>query len=228
MQYCCSTPVASGVGNISADPQLVDASHLALNSPCRNAGTPSASYGTDLDGESWSNPPSIGCDELVQGDLTGLLSVAVLAAWPEVAAGGSLPLTGQVTGRAARVEWSFGDGITASNTSYLTSHTWTNPGDYTVVFSAFNTDNPGGVATNLLIHVVPLQPPLLSVDRLSGLFNLRFEGQAGVTYVVEQTTNLVAPVIWQTVKVLTGTGGIVQVADPGATNGSRFYRTRTQ
>src|SRR5207249_2729235 len=125
MQYCCSTPPAPGLGNISNDPQLMDGAHIGDASPCRGAGTISAAAGTDLDGQSWSNPPSIGCDEVLDSDFAGPIVVGLTTAWPEVAVRGSMPLQGQITGRAARIEWSFGDGAVVTNGSRLVWYTWT-------------------------------------------------------------------------------------------------------
>src|SRR5262249_20674354 len=76
LNYCCTTPLpASGVGNISADPQLASASHLSVDSPCRSAGCSAYATGTDIDGEPWASPPSIGCDEYHAAELTGSLTV---------------------------------------------------------------------------------------------------------------------------------------------------------
>ena len=72
-------------------------------------------------------------------------------AWPDVAVRGSMPLVGQITGRAARVEWSFGDGGVLTNGSSTVWYSWTNAGDYIVTFTAFNADHPIGVSTNLLV-----------------------------------------------------------------------------
>ena len=226
-QRSCTTPLPGGAGNISADPQLLDAYHLAVTSPCRGAGTNTAS-GVDLDGEPWANPPSMGCDEVWEAALTGPLAVTARAAWPVVAAKGALPLTGSVTGRATRVGWDFGDGTVLTNASLLnTTHIWTNPGNYTVTFTAFNTDYPDGISTNLTVQVVPLVTPTLMAGGLSGTnFTLSFPGQPGLTYVVQQTTNLAPPVAWTTVSTLTSTGQVMQVLDSRATNAMQFYRAQ--
>jgi hypothetical protein len=224
---CCTTQEA--VFSIAADPQLVDGVHLAVTSPCRGAGWAAYTYGTDIDGESWASPHSIGCDEVWEAAIAGPLSVGLSSQLPMVAERGYMPLCGTVTGRASRLGWSFGDGSILTNGSYLnTSYAWTNAGDYTVTFTAFNTDNPAGVSTNLVVHVIPWTPPVLSFGGLSGTnFTLNFPGQPGVIYIVEQTTNLAPPVVWRTVATLSSTGDLVQVTDTKATNAARFYRVRT-
>jgi len=64
LTYCDADPLAAGAGNIDANPQLLtDGIHLASTSPCIGAGTTAVVSGTDIDGQSWNNPPSIGCDE---------------------------------------------------------------------------------------------------------------------------------------------------------------------
>jgi len=221
-QYCCTTPSAPGLGNISSDPQLMDESHIGENSPCRGAGI-LPSIGTDLDGQTWSNPPSIGCDEVLESDFSGALTVDLTTPWPEVAARGILPLSGQTRGRAARVEWSFGDGTVATNLSGFTTHAWTNPGDYPVTFTAFNTDNPTGVTTNLIVHVIPLAAPSLVAGLTGSNFHFSFSGQPGVSYLIEQATNLSFPISWQSFGVVSGTGTL-QVLVSAPTNAIRFYR----
>jgi len=84
--YCCTAPtpfqqsMPSGTGNLNVSPQFLDWFHLAASSPCRGAGSALYSSGTDLDGEAWTNPPSMGCDE-----------VSVLISWGRCRSMSSLP-----------------------------------------------------------------------------------------------------------------------------------------
>lgn len=107
-------------------------------------------------------------------------------------------------------------------------HTWTAVGDYTVTFTAFNTDHPEGVSTRLTLSVVPLISPSISIGSWSNnTFTLSFPSQAGVSYRVERTASLAPPVVWQTVTILFSSGGEEsQITDSTATDAIRFYRVR--
>jgi hypothetical protein len=172
----------------------------------------------------------MGCDEVWEAGLVGPLTLNLRAVWAKVTAGRPTVLVGQVTGRTSRVGWSFGDGSVLTNVSLLTtSYAWTNAGDYTVTFSAYNTDNPAGVSTNVVITVVPLLAPALSTGPVVGnSFNLSFFAQPLVSYIVEQTTNLAPPISWQSVGNVFGQDNTVQITDTSATNTMRFYRVRSQ
>jgi len=232
----CSIPQISlglSSANITNDPIFVDAAfHLSAASPCRGAGSSLYATGTDMDGEAWNNPPSMGADEVYDADFAGALSVAIQSSQTNVLVNHSLALAGLITGRAAGLEWSFGDGIIVTNVSYFTSHLWTNAGDYSVVFTAYNADNPDGVSTNLLVHVFPLDPPWLqpgsfSVSSTNG-FQFQLNGQSSAIYTVQVATNLNPPVVWQNLQTITSTGGVVQVTDANATNVTSFYRVGVQ
>jgi len=237
--YSCTWPLPSGAGNIDANsvnPQLLDQCHIASTSPCRGAGSALYTSGTDLDGEAWANPPSMGCDEVVISNLVGPLSVGLFAYQTNllVSPPGLLYphigyFQGIINGRAASVTWSFGDGPVITNSGAAKSHQWTNTGDYTVVFTAYNNDNPDGVATNTVIHVVlpdvpQLQPPALTTNG----FQFQFAGQLNADYTVQYATNLTPPVDWQTLNTF-GPNFIdlIQINDP-ATNTARFYRVLAQ
>jgi PKD repeat protein len=219
-------------GNITNDPVFADAAyHLSANSPCRGTGSSFCAIGTDLDGEPWNSPPSMGADEVYDADFAGSLAVAIQSSQTTLLVNRSLALTGQITGRAAELAWSFGDGTFVTNVSFFTSHLWTGPGDYNVVFTAYNPDNPGGISTNLPVHVLPLDPPLLqstSLLALSNGFQFQFDGQSNAIYTVQMTTNLAPPVVWADLQTITSTGGVVQIMDANATNATSFYRVGVQ
>jgi sugar lactone lactonase YvrE len=153
LNYCCTTPMpTNGVGNISADPQLASASHLSALSPCIGAGSATYASGTDIDGDAWNNPPSIGCDEYHAGAVTGPLTVAIAADYTKVTTGFPVALTALIAGRTDLSVWNFGDGTVVSNRPYA-SHAWTAPGDYLVALRAFNDSYPGGVSATVTVHV---------------------------------------------------------------------------
>jgi hypothetical protein len=153
LSYCCTTPLPTdGIGNISADPQLTDSAHLSAGSPCRGAGSTDYVSGTDIDGEPWADPPSIGCDEYYP-EASGLLQVTVTADYTNVATGFVVNLTGSILGHANSNRWDLGDGTIASNTLGV-SHAWTNTGDHVVSLSAYNETYPASASATVTIHVV--------------------------------------------------------------------------
>jgi parallel beta-helix repeat protein len=193
LNYCCTTPLpANGVGNISADPRLASASHLSAESPCIGAGSATYASGTDIDGDAWANPPSIGCDEYHAGAVTGPLTVSISADYTNLVKGFPVVLTALIAGRTDLSVWDFGDGSVAVNEPY-TTHTWTAPGAYLVGLWAYNDSYPGGVIATLTIHV-----------------------EEGLHYVSASSANPVAPYSsWAT--AATNIQDAVDVAPPGAT-----------
>ena len=154
LNYCCTTPLpTNGVGNIALDPQLASASHLSADSPCRGAGSAAYATGTDIDGEPWGNPPSIGCDEYHPGAVTGPLTVGLVANYTNVTVGYPVAFTALVEGRTTDSVWEFGDGDVVLNQPYVT-RSWTQPGDYLVALWAFNESHESGVSAELTVHVV--------------------------------------------------------------------------
>ncbi len=149
----CTTPLPSGTGNITNEPALADAQHLSAASPCRGAGDPLYATGTDLDGDPWARPPSMGCDEFVPGGASGPLTVAIQADYTAVATGFTVHFTAQIGGHASASRWDFGDSTIVSNRPYAT-HRWSAAGSYPVVLTAFNDSNPGGIRATTVVSVV--------------------------------------------------------------------------
>jgi hypothetical protein len=154
LQFCCTTPLPSkGIGNTASDPLLAAPWYLSALSPCRGAGSAEYARGTDIDGEAWANPPSIGSDEYHTGSITGALSLGLTATYTNVAIRFSDGLTALIQGRPSWSRWDFGDGTSSTNEPF-TAHAWSGPGDYAVVLTAYNDSLPAGVAATLTIHVV--------------------------------------------------------------------------
>ena len=153
LNYCCTTPMpTAGTGNFAANPQLASITHLSAASPCRGAGIASPVAVTDIDGEPWCAPPSIGCDEYWPGAVTGPLQVALSATYSNVTTDFQVDFTAFIGGRTAMSYWDFGDGTTLTNQPCV-SHIWSRPGDYPVVLTACNESNPEGVRASFAVRV---------------------------------------------------------------------------
>jgi hypothetical protein len=185
--YCCTQPIVGGVGNLAIDPLFTDLFHLASSSPCRSAGTAPYAYGADLDGEDWLTPPSIGCDEVVDSNLVGPLSIIVNSSdGSYLLLNHSASFFAAITGRASAFNWDFGDGTSLTNIGDLATHTWTNTGDYLLTASVFNADHPGGVTAKLLLRVAALaSPQIQSPLLLSNTFAFQFVAQPFVLYSIQ-------------------------------------------
>lgn len=152
--YSCTVPLpATAAGNITNEPVLASAYHLSADSPCRGMGATSHASGVDIDGESWLNPPSMGCDEFIAGFMAGPLIPAVKLDYTNIAVGFTANLTAEITGHPEYSRWDFGDGSVTTNQPY-TSHGWSAPGDYAVVLTVYNSTYPAGVSATGLVHVV--------------------------------------------------------------------------
>ena len=215
LDYCCTTPMpTAGTGNFAANPQLASISHLSAASPCRGAGIAKPAANTDIDGEPWCAPPSVGCDEYWPGAVTGPLQVALSATHSNVTPGFRVDFTAFIGGRTAMSYWDFGDGTTLTNQP-CASHNWSTPGDYSVVLTACNESNPEGVRASSAVQV--RTPPL--------------------HYVTLDSTNPVPPFLsWETAAAdiqsavdATDTAGAVVVVGDGvyATGGRAVAGTMT-
>ncbi|MBN2703262.1 MAG: PKD domain-containing protein [Pontiellaceae bacterium] len=152
--YSCSPDAMHGVnGNITNAPMMVSSSHIAVDSPCRGAGSTNFVSGTDIDAEAWANPPSMGCDE-PSGNLPGgNLSVAILNSGSRAPSGYVLEFIGVVVGNASIYVWDFGDGTRITNSPSV-EHVWAAAGTFDVVLTAYNTDWPEGVAATQNVNIV--------------------------------------------------------------------------
>ncbi len=191
LDYCCTVPPSPGVGNIVANPQLASAWHLSAESPCREAGSVLFSLGTDIDGELWTTPPAIGCDEFHVGAVTGALTVNLALTVTNQAAGWPVDFTALIDGQTTASVWDFDDGVAVSNQPYA-SHTWTVPGNYSVVLRAFNESWPGGLSATVSVHV------------------------AAVHYVAIQSTNSMLPYATWATAATNIQSAVDAVAVPGA------------
>ncbi len=151
--YSCSTPLPPGTGNIAGNPQLIDNIHIMPDSPCVAAGSTSDVTGVDYDSEAWMDPPAIGCDQPMERDLTGSITVNIQAPALRAATEHNLSFFGEYEGNVANSDWSFSDGTVVSNSQFAL-HSWAEPGTYDVVLTAYNLTHPSGVSATVSVDIV--------------------------------------------------------------------------
>ena len=208
LQYCCTKPLPVGPGNIDDDPRLADFRHLSANSPCGGAGTNAFANGTDIDGEAWLDPPSIGCDEFVSSSATGSLFVSIQAETTNVASGTKIDFVGDIQGHATASVWDFGDGSAVVSNKPYVRHAWTSAGTYQVGLKSFNVAHPEGVAATVTVHVV--EEPVHYV--IEGHANPQFPYSSWETAASTMQDAIEASVVGGLVLVTNGvydTGGMV-------------------
>ena len=151
-EYSCTTPLPSGAGNITNEPELASASHLSTNSLCAGAGNFAYASGVDIDGHAWQDPPSMGCDEVIPGTSTGALLVSIEAQFTNAATGFAIEMTGVIDGQPTGSRWSLGDGFEATNLPFL-AHAWNTSGQFTLTLTTWNDEDPGGVSTSVTVTI---------------------------------------------------------------------------
>ncbi len=165
--YSCTTPDPGGTGNITNEPMLVSASHISTNSPCVGAGLSSFASGTDIDGEVWRTPPSMGCDE-PRSPLSGSLQVSISSSETNVVTGHPLSFSAGIIGEVASNRWTFGDGAWVANGVYGIQHSWLSPGSYSVVLTAYNDDFPSGISVTQAVEVYSAEETAIYVSASTG------------------------------------------------------------
>ena len=153
INYSCTFPAPGGTGNITNNPLLLSAPHIASNSPCVGAGSVSYATGTDLDGDPWRSPPAMGCDE-PNRPAVGALVVGISASATNVLPRSILQFRADIQGIPVSNLWTFGDGGALTNQAFDVSHAWDTTGRYAVVLWAWNDSNPGGISATVQVRVV--------------------------------------------------------------------------
>ncbi len=148
----CSFPMPPGTGNITNNPALAGSYQLSTASPCIGAGDFAAVIGADIHGEPWNNPPSIGCDEINVGALTGPLVVTASASLTNVAVGYPVLFRADIIGRPTTSLWSFADGTFLTNRA-IVERPFATAGTFNVVLTAFNESFPAGVSATITVQV---------------------------------------------------------------------------
>jgi len=164
ISYSCSYPLPPGTGNFTNNPVLLSASHISPSSPCIGAGTNTYVTGTDIDGENWKTPPSVGCDEVYLTNLTGELFVNIYAKYTSAVVGVDLIFRAIIDGKPVSNHWSFSDGYSSAD-KYLVNHFFPVAGEYEVILTVFNNDNPAGISATVTVNIVEINDATYYVNK---------------------------------------------------------------
>ena len=152
-RHTCTTPMPEeGTDNITDEPDLLGHAHIQAGSPCVRAGDAEYTPDTDIDGQGWGWPPAMGCDEPAP-PFTGPLNVAIAAEHSSFASRYPVRFSANIEGAPDALRWTFGDGTSISDVTYV-RHMWETTGEYPVVLTAYNDDNPGGVSATTTVQVL--------------------------------------------------------------------------
>jgi PKD repeat protein len=251
LQYCCTTPLPSGTGNITNAPLISSAlcPHLLTGSPCIDAGLNDCAIGVDIDGQPRiaNGTVDIGCDEYTP-PCTGPLGVAIAAAWTNMTPGYAIPFEAVIAGTAQFLVWRWGDGSGTTN-NFLTSHAYANPGTYDVVLTAINASSSASCTTRVQIvaatvrhvatgggHVIPYASWANAATSIQAAIDVALPGEtvlvtngvygSGGSVVHGAMTNRIA--ITKLITVQSVNGPAVTVIrgawQPGTTNGDSAVR----
>ena len=105
----------------------------------------------------------------------------------------------------------------------LNNLTTNNAGNYDVIITS-----PYGSVVSSNVSLTVLVPPSITgiLPNTDGSLTLNFAGGAGQTYLVQATTNLIPPVVWQTLSTnVAGQDSTWQLTDTNTLDcPARFYR----
>jgi len=164
----CAFPTPAGLANKTNEPVLVSTSHISTNSPCVTGGAYVCCTGVDIDGEAWTNPPSIGCDQYNASGITGTMSVAVNADCTNTSINIKTAFSSDIKGRLSRSVWNFGDGTYITNMPYVT-HAWNSSGTFPVILTAYSLTYPGGISATVNVQVISQPTHYVSVNSTGSL-----------------------------------------------------------
>ncbi len=162
LAYCCTYPVPPGIGNFDADPLLLDGKHIYISSPCTGVGDAATVPSADIDNEAWSAAPAVGCDQPASSifdDITAYISCK----YHKAVVGKKIDFRANITGTPESIYWTFDD-TTVETNKYNISHSWSNPGDYSVHLHVFNDNYPTGKEVNCTVSIKDLSDARYYVD----------------------------------------------------------------
>lgn len=155
-----------GDGNLDLNPLFVGSGdyHLTASSPCIDAGTSAGAPDHDIDGD--SRPQGSGYDMGADEYYTGV-EPQLVADFNASPTSGTAPLTvdftDKSTGGITSWAWNFGDGATSTQQS--PTHTYTDPGTYTV---SLTVTGPAGSDTGTKNNYISVTADQSDTDGTGG------------------------------------------------------------
>ena len=226
ISYSCSFPLPSGEGNFTNNPVLLSASHISPSSPCAGAGTNAYSTGTDIDGEPWKNPPSVGCDELYLTDFTGDLYVDIYAEYTSAVVNAELDFISIIDGKPSSNCWAFGDGDSVAN-KYIASHSFAGAGDFEVILTAFNFDNPLGVSATVMVNIVDYDSSTYYVNKANTTPAYPYNGWSTAATNIQDAVDVASQIKNSLVLVTNGIYDTGETVTPGYFSSNRVVITKS-
>lgn len=133
------------------------------------------------------------------------------------------------SGTVAKVQFYAGSVLLGESTSAPYTLNWPNvpAGQYSIIARAINTVGGSGdsAPAKITVSATGTRPTLQNVVRLNGTgFQFTVSGNAGQTYVVETSTNLVH---WSTASTVANNGTVTITGSSVSQDTRRFFRARS-
>lgn len=176
-------------GQITTNPSFVSSSdfHLSsISSPAYHAGV-NVGLVSDLDGNSWNNPPSIGAYEYTEEDPP---IANFTADTTPIYTGDSVEFTDTSTNVPTSWSWNFGDGGTS--TQQNPTHTFLTAGTFTITLTS--TNDYGSDTETKVNYITVVTPGLVPVSGFIVNDTTAYTGQT--IYFTDQSLNTPTSWLW--------------------------------
>jgi hypothetical protein len=161
IHFSCTTPTpTNGTDNITNEPLLAAPLQLSTGSPCIGTGSSNYTSGVDLNGNAWSNPPSMGCAEY--NPITGMTSISLNLFAVAVPTNFSQNIYATASGSITNGSWTVDGSGVATNVPVI-SLIWPDPGAHSIEFHALDAGG-NDISSTVSVQVVESLIHYVSAD----------------------------------------------------------------